>query len=295
MKINLRKAVAGGIVAAALGAAGVYTQLTPGVDSYGGLTVEEATQMAAEGVGVYVQPLSAFPVGGLVQPADRIPSLRNAQQAGLQTAGYALVDCDRDGASDMDFARAGVPDDIWDSLLFVAVDVEVSCNRVDEVNTACERLAELGKTPCVVYSSWGAWKGYLGDAPHPPGALLWNAFWDDNPDFDFERFPYGGWTIDEVLGEQFQGSTDLQGNLTMVAGQLVDKNVFRLELLNPPVIQPPPCDCDQADWDDPIPVPGGYVQFNRREQTWYQFGATVWRHLGGDQFECVVFCFPESK
>lgn len=206
--------------------------------SYDLLTEAEAYQLKEEGVGLYIQALTAFPYSGLHQPANRVVSLRNAHSAGLAIAAYALVgDLGYDGRSSMDFARAGVPDDLWDSLLFVAVDIETSGYSSYEVGQALIRLDELGKPP-VIYTNCGTWYDKLGNPPKPPGALLWHAYWDDRPDFDFGNRPFwcqdfGGFQPGEVIGEQWSGGT-------LVAGQSVDRNIFRYEILPQPEPQPIP-------------------------------------------------------
>lgn len=194
--------------------------------SYDALTYAEALRLKEAGVVLYIQALTAYPQSGLHQPASRVSSLRNARDAGLAIAGYALVgDPHFSGRESMDFARAGVPGDLWDALLFVAVDVEVPGYPVVEINYALLRTQELGK-PMVVYTNYNSWVNYYGDPPRLPGSLLWNASWDDHPDFDYVRRPFGGWPSTEVIGEQWSGGA-------YVAGQYVDRDVFRA-LIAPP-------------------------------------------------------------
>jgi hypothetical protein len=213
-----------------------------GVDSsYDPLTEEEAQQLKDAGVSVYVQALSALPGTGLEQPANRVISLRNAWSVGLSIAGYSLLGrLPRTPKSYMDFARGGVPDDLWQALLFNAVDVETGGIGVDQVASALARVSELlpGKPP-VVYTSYNMWSNVMGDPKRPDGAFLWNAVWDANPNFTFPTLRYGGWQDDEVLGEQWSGGTNL-------LGQQVDRDQFRAEALG--IIIP-------ASTPDPVPPP----------------------------------------
>src|SRR5262249_46273398 len=86
-----------------------------GVDSsYDLLTEEKAQKLKDAGVAVYVQALSALPPPGVEQPASRVISLRNAWSVGLSIAGYSLLGGGpRSPTSYMDFARGGVPEDLW--------------------------------------------------------------------------------------------------------------------------------------------------------------------------------------
>ena len=156
------------------------------------------------------------------QPAPRVISLRNANAGGLLTAGYISLNSAGLGSAHVDKGRAGVPDDIWEALDFVAVDVELRGIRISQVMGAVERVEELGQK-AVIYTSWNAWNNYLveggsrvaSDANIP----LVNALWDKNPDFDFPTLRYGGWKDDQVFMEQWSGGT-------YVCGQFVDRNTI---------------------------------------------------------------------
>ncbi len=89
----------------------------------------------------------------------------------------------------------------------------------------------LGKDPDV-YTNFNTWVYMLGNPVRRPGTGLWNAWWDNNPDFDFAANQYGGWQIPEVWGEQFEGSV-------IVAGVLVDLDIFRAETFYPTPPAPP--------------------------------------------------------
>ena len=63
---------------------------------------------------------------------------------------------------------------------------------------------------------------------------LWSAHYDWNPDIDFGDNPYGPWTLAEVIGEQYQGSTN-------VAGGTIDLNTFKDSWMAPaPAPSPTP-------------------------------------------------------
>ena len=246
--MDLKKSLAGAALAIALAIGGYFgvDQFTPpgfpdgfvyGVDSsYDRLTYEEAVALREEGVTVFVQALTAFPSSGLHQPANRVISLRNAHDAGLAIAGYALVgDLSYSGRASIDLARVGVPDDLWDALIFVAVDIEPSGYSMFEVEQALFQLDAIGK-PMVIYTNCGTWYDKLGNPRRPEGALLWHAYWDNSPDFDFANRPswcrdFGGFQPDEVIGEQWSGGL-------YVRGQSVDRNIFRAVVLPAPTPEP---------------------------------------------------------
>ena len=65
------------------------------------------------------------------------------------------------------------------------------------------------------------------------GYGLWNAKWDGNPAIDFSRYPFGGWTRKDIVGEQWSGGV-------IICGQSVDQNTFEEYVLLPTSPQRPP-------------------------------------------------------
>ena len=201
-----------------------------GVDSsYDELTATEARRLKDNGVQVYAQCLWT----AAEQPEPRVRSLRNALNAGIpKLVGYISINRHHDGAWHVDRGREGVPDDIWNSLARVPIDVELSGLTLAHVNQALDRAAALGK-PKDVYTNYNTWVNTLGNPTRPEGVGLWNAIWDDNPDFDFPRLRFGGWQDGEVWGEQWSGGTN-------VFGQFADRNQFRASALGLHVDSPVP-------------------------------------------------------
>lgn len=208
-----------------------------GLDSsYDVLTPTKARRLKNSGVQVYAQALWT----GREQPASRIISLRNALDAGIpKLIGYISVSNNgRDGAWHVDQARAGVPDDIWNALVKVPVDVELAGLTLNtHVIPALNRVAALGK-PKDVYTNYNTWVSILGNPRRPDGVGLWNAFWDGASDFDFPRLRFGGWQDGEVWGEQWSGGTNVEG-------QFADRNQFRSSALG--IAHQPP--------STPTPIP----------------------------------------
>jgi hypothetical protein len=167
---------------------------------------------------------------GSQQPRPRVTSLRVAAEEDLLTGAYISLNKDNPGRYHIDQGRAGVPDEIWDRLDFVAVDVELPGIRVEQVLGAIMRLETLGKEGKVtLYTSYNAWTNYVipGNSTlvSARGIPLNNALWDKNPDFDFPTLPFGGWTPEQVFSEQWSGGTH-------ICGQFVDRNT----IVNPRLI-----------------------------------------------------------
>lgn len=193
------------------------------VDTAGApVSLSQAQELKADGTTLLVQALTWWPSCGkpTSQPSTRVDSLRNADSAGLDIAGYLLLDTQSSGAEAVDRARQGIPDDLWAKLKFVAIDFEIpgecwSSGTVipyQTISDALDELERLGK-PRVLYTSYGEWTGHLvpGNPPAPPRTYLWEASWDGQPDVDFDRHPFGGWTAQDVVLEQYSGNTVRSG------------------------------------------------------------------------------------
>ena len=204
-----------------------------GVDSsYDELTLDEARTLKVAGVQVFAQCLWT----GAEAPSVRLRSLIAAQAAGLATIGYISVsDNGHGGVWHVDQGRVGIPDVVWNKLVRVPVDVELpNLSLGSHVLAALDRVAALGK-PRDVYTSYHAWVDLLGNPTRLMGTGLWNAIWDEHPDFSFPSLRYGGWQDNEVWGEQWSGGT-------LVHGQFADRNQFRADavgLVVEPVPMPP--------------------------------------------------------
>lgn len=213
-----------------------------GVDSsYDLLTPEKARCLKERGVKLYWQALTALPMTGLHQPLNRIVSLRNAKNEGLMTAGYLLVAPGLTGKECVWRARDGVPQDIWEHMSFVAVDVEVDGLTANQVLEACQEVERLDQV-APVYTNFNSWTSKLSPKNShllsDEGFLLLNASWDNQPDIDYAKRRFGGWQDAQIVGEQWSGGT-------VICNQSVDQDTFYLnmvedeELIDPPEIPEP--------------------------------------------------------
>jgi hypothetical protein len=203
------------------------TDWIPGVDgSYTRLTPEAAADLRAAGELVWWQCLWT----GAEQPETRVDNLRIAVAAGLIPLGYISVTGSGDGIWHVQQGRAGVPDDLWAALLLVPVDVELPNIPAETVRGAVNLLASpvYGAKRRAIYTSYHAWVDLMGNPTTFTDCLLVNALWDQDPDIDFAGLPYGGWTLDQLVGEQFNGGTE-------IAGVYVDLDMFNRKLLEVPM------------------------------------------------------------
>lgn len=203
-----------------------FTKTGFGVDSsFDHLTETEARCLLESDVQVYWQCLWT----AVLQPAAAIPNLVIADRVGIPyLGGYISLNHNGNGVNHIREARRRTPDDVWQRLDFVSIDVELPSIRVDQVIAAYDELKNLGIERVSVYTSYNAWVNLVipgnSDALARRGALLNNALWDWDSDVDFPTLPFGGWKIEQVLSEQWSGGTH-------VCGQFVDRNTFNMELL----------------------------------------------------------------
>ncbi|MGH8523644.1 MAG: S8 family serine peptidase, partial [Gammaproteobacteria bacterium] len=201
--------------------------------SYSEVSPFQAQALYARGYRFAVQCLVAAPPGKFEQPPHRVTNLRNLIAAGFHVAGYVALRPEASGSITVDRGYVGIPLDLWGKLHFVAIDVEIPGITLNHVLQGLSRLHGLGKHLEVVYTNYKSWHDDMGNPPGPSLSTLWNASWDNDPDVDFQRLPFGSWTVERLIGEQYQGST-------VIDGVAVDRNVFRGSMLPPIPVAPPP-------------------------------------------------------
>jgi hypothetical protein len=193
-----------------------------GVDaSFHVLTRQQAEELALAGVAIWVQCLWT----GAQSPRYAQSNLDIAAATGLITAGYgSLSENAQDGLYHAEHTIAAVRASTWDSLRFVATDVELDGIANLAIRQMVDRLYEAGKRR-VIYTSFGCWVYKEGNPQDFTDCLLWNAYWDGAGDVDFPALPFGGWKLEQVLGEQWSGG------YTFPCGAYTDRNTFRVDLL----------------------------------------------------------------
>jgi hypothetical protein len=198
------------------------TDYVLGVDaSFHELTRQQAEDLALAGVAVWVQCLWT----GAVTPKPAQSNLDIAAATGLITAGYgSLCQGAQDGLYHAERTVTAVRSSTWDSLRFVATDVELDGIANTAIREMVDALYVFGKRR-VIYTSFGCWVYKQRNPQDFTDCLLWNANWDAEPDVDFPTLRFGGWKLEQVLGEQWSGG------YTFPCGAYTDRNTFRVDLL----------------------------------------------------------------
>jgi|SRR3990167_3529942 len=104
----------------------------------------------------------------------------------------------------------------------------LDCEAPAEGASATEIIEEIKKCieisssqiPVGIYTRYGWWTDVVNNTTEFSYLPLWNAYYDNDPDIDFYRLPYGGWT--DVFIEQF-------GDTRIVCGQSIDVNVLNIK------------------------------------------------------------------
>jgi len=195
--------------------------------SYHKLTEAQVRALKAVGCKGVVQCLWT----GAEQPAFRVENLRVCQWGEMPFAAYLSLAPSHLGAHDVEMARAGVPDDLWDQSAFVALGVELDGLTFSHVFDAAARIYDAYHKEGVIYTRRDFWVNRMGNPTRYPGWRLWNAFGDRQPDIDFD--PYGGWTVNDLIGEQYWLDTTVEG-------VFCDRDMFRKGVFEPAAPPPPP-------------------------------------------------------
>lgn len=187
--------------------------------SFSRISKEWAVRRVTEGYRVFVACLwtggyKSKP--GIVAVAEA--NLRDARDAGMITAGYLNTNPWFDAAVSLNEAKIAAGAE-WDRLGIVFNDVEIPGVTEVQIKSHCEAITGAGKRPAIYSASW-FWSGKLGNPKWDwlRAYKVWNAYYDGDPDIDFNKAPWGPWTSADVIGEQY-GGTDIEG-------VTIDWNVF---------------------------------------------------------------------
>jgi hypothetical protein len=60
---------------------------------------------------------------------------------------------------------------------------------------------------------------------------LWNALYHEDPEIEYSRRPYGGWSLHDVVGEQYMDTVEFHG-------LVMDRNTFRRDFVAPATVLP---------------------------------------------------------
>lgn len=149
-------------------------------------------------------------------------NLLYAEAAGHVPATYAALAPRRRGADTIASAKAACGS-VWPRLNFVAIDCEVTGISLEQIADAEAAIRAEGLRPALYTARWW-WVGHFGD-PHDFRHLpLLSAWYDGDKDIDFHTAPYGGWTVADLICEQWAGTVPY-------CGIMVDRDSFRTSFI----------------------------------------------------------------
>ena len=141
---------------------------------------------------------------------DNAPTtLANARAANKLTGAYFALSEGRSGREHAAIARL-VARDEWDKLSFCAIDCELPGITIEQIVDAISEVIIQHMRP-ILYTREGWWKENFGGTTAPDGIWLWNAYYDDDPDTDYEQHPYAGIPYSRLAGEQYTDTKDVGG------------------------------------------------------------------------------------
>lgn len=200
-----------------------------GIDtSFDHVTTVEAKRLYDAGVRVGFQCIWT----GTEQPEPAVNNIRSFNAVGIIPCAYLSVTTAHRGVRNVELGYDGLPDDVKGMLVHVACDVEWPGVDYNISIAPCSNAIVARGYPRLYYTSYNAWKNMIGDPAPPNGTLLWNAFWDNDSDFDFERFPYGQGRF-VLIGEQYTGGENVEG-------VFADRNLFTSKYFHSAVPEPVP-------------------------------------------------------
>lgn len=139
-------------------------------------------------------------------------TMMRARAMSFRTATYIALTRAGKGASDVVDAYKLLGETEWRNMSFAAIDMEYgtpgedsSVAQMNDLLAAVDKVISLNSRPILYSAAWW-WKGHFGNPLIPVGLPLWNAYYDNDPDFDFLKTPYGGPGV-RVVGEQYTNST----------------------------------------------------------------------------------------
>ncbi len=143
-------------------------------------------------------------------------SLRTAREGGMFTAAYVNASPPDwwPLSVQMNHIRENIGSE-WAMTRKLFMDVEIAGTTLERAAELADALMIEGKECEICYSArwFDEANGHIFSDPRWSQRFpnLWNAFYDADPDLDFASAPYGLWTIQDIIGEQYEGTVWLDG------------------------------------------------------------------------------------
>lgn len=146
-----------------------------------------------------------------------------AKEAGMITAGYIYLApwTGKSGEEQVLVGLDTVGELLAKEMCFVAIDCECDGITKEMIWQAVDTVRAKGLRAIIYTARWW-WKDHFGDPHDFAGVPLWSAYYDNDPDLDFPKMPYGNWEptlhvgvraaqTTGIMGEQYQGTTYICG------------------------------------------------------------------------------------
>ncbi len=111
---------------------------------------------------------------------------------------------------------------MWPELSFVAIDCEHEGIMTSTVADAVDAVEQAGLRP-IIYTRKTWWETHFGNSTEFARLPLWTANYDEDATLGLAA-PYGGWTLQSVVGKQYDGT--YPGHACELYGVSVDKSMF---------------------------------------------------------------------
>lgn len=157
---------------------------------------------------------------GLSANSDAERNLLEAKAAGCLIATYVALNAGSGRTAVRNGKRACGR--AWDDLVFVAIDCETDGITAPIISEAIDEVKRNGLRPIIYTANWW-WNGHFGNPRNFRHMPLWSAGYDLDPTLSLSP-AYGGWTDAELVGKQYDGSTE--NRHPMLHRVEVDKNTF---------------------------------------------------------------------
>jgi len=146
-----------------------------------------------------------------------------AKEAGMITAGYIYLApwTGKSGEEQVLVGLDTVGELLAKEMCFVAIDCECDGITKEMIWQAVDTVRAKGLRAIIYTARWW-WKDHFGDPHDFAGVPLWSAYYDNDPDLDFPKMPYGNWEptlhigvraaqTAGIMGEQYQGTVYICG------------------------------------------------------------------------------------